>query len=105
MHRLARFGELQARHAGRVVATVLEPLEAFHQDRGGLAIAEIADDSAHFFTRTPGSWISLREASTGAGLNGRVGDEVTRRDLVPAPLPREDRSAIRRDLPTRWGGQ
>src|SRR5437016_259977 len=53
-------GQLEDRDPRRVVAAVFEPLQALHQDRGGFAIAQVADDSAHFFTssRTPRAVVS-----------------------------------------------
>src|SRR4029077_12589900 len=58
----ARLWRLQHRHARRVVATVLEALQALHEDWRRLALAEVADDSAHnlensypgWFRRMPG---------------------------------------------------
>src|SRR5207248_342854 len=35
------------RDARRVVAAVFQPLQAVEQDRGGLLVAQVADDAAH----------------------------------------------------------
>src|SRR5581483_5650640 len=60
---LARAGQLEDGYAGGVIAAILQPLEAVHQDGGCLSVAQVADDPAHPFTstRTPG-----RDISTGA---------------------------------------
>ena len=49
---LAGGRHLQHGDASRVVAAVLEALQALHQDRSRLLVAEVADDSAHIY-RTP----------------------------------------------------
>ena len=49
-NRLARPGQLEDGYARRVVAPVLEALEAFHEDRRRFTTAEVADDPAHLFT-------------------------------------------------------
>ena len=46
--RWATHGEPSDRNPGRIVAAIFEAVQPLHQDRGGVAFADIANDAAHF---------------------------------------------------------
>src|SRR5207249_3632054 len=68
------------RHARRVVPAVLEPAEAFQQDRRRVALADVAHDAAHTLTCPP----RLARAAVWASLPARTGPTRT---TCPASVP------------------
>src|SRR6185437_3393215 len=71
-------------NAGRVVAAVLEALQAIEDDRDHALIADVADDAAHSLGLTPPSGSSTPRSRGWSALRGRRVRSLRDRRLAPA---------------------